>query len=195
MCMNDRPERPDWHKLAGVATAQEGSFTTKQAAAAGYSPQLLIKHIRAGRISRMRRGIYRLVHFPAGEHEDLIAAWLWSDQAGVISHHTALALHDLSDALPSKVHLTLPQAWRRRRLRVPPGVVIHHANVPPDDLAWFGAAPTTNPRRTLNDCAREALAPDLLRHAAQQAIRRGLVARAELCDVDEALRPFGGLGA
>jgi predicted transcriptional regulator of viral defense system len=193
--MNDRPERPDWHKLAGVATAQEGSFTTKQAAAAGYSPQLLIKHIRAGRISRMRRGIYRLVHFPAGEHEDLIAAWLWSDQAGVISHHTALALHDLSDALPSKVHLTLPQAWRRRRLRVPPGVVIHHANVPPDDLAWFGAAPTTNPRRTLNDCAREALAPDLLRHAAQQAIRRGLVARAELCDVDEALRPFGGLGA
>ena len=137
----------------------------------------------------MRRGIYRLVHFPAGEHEDLIAAWLWSDQAGVISHHTALALHDLSDALPSKVHLTLPQAWRRRRLRVPPGVVIHHANVPPDDLAWFGAAPT------LNDCAREALAPDLLRHAAQQAIRRGLVARAELCDVDEALRPFGGLGA
>ena len=193
--MNDHPERPDWHKLAGVATAQEGSFTTKQAAAAGYSPQLLIKHIRAGRISRMRRGIYRLVHFPAGEHEDLIAAWLWSDQAGVISHHTALALHDLSDALPSKVHLTLPQAWRRRRLRVPPGVVIHHANVPPDDLAWFGAAPTTNPRRTLNDCAREALAPDLLRHAAQQAIRRGLVARAELCDVDEALRPFGGLGA
>ena len=193
--MNDRPERPDWHKLAGVATAQEGSFTTKQAAAAGYSPQLLIKHIRAGRISRMRRGIYRLVHFPAGEHEDLIAAWLWSDQAGVISHHTALALHDLSDALPSKVHLTLPQAWRRRRLRVPPGVVIHHANVPPDDLAWFGAAPTTNPRRTLNDCAREALAPDLLRHAAQQAIRRGLVARAELCDVDEALRPFGGLSA
>jgi predicted transcriptional regulator of viral defense system len=193
--MNDRPERPDWHKLAGVATAQEGSFTTKQAAAAGYSPQLLIKHIRAGRISRMRRGIYRLVHFPAGEHEDLIAAWLWSDQGGVISHHTALALHDLSDALPSKVHLTLPQAWRRRRLRVPPGVVIHHANVPPDDLAWFGAAPTTNPRRTLNDCAREALAPDLLRHAAQQAIRRGLVARAELCDVDEALRPFGGLGA
>lgn len=193
--MNDRPERPDWHKLAGVATAQEGSFTTKQAAEAGYSPQLLIKHIRARRISRMRRGIYRLVHFPAGEHEDLIAAWLWSDQAGVISHHTALALHDLSDALPSKVHLTLPQAWRRRRLRVPPGVVIHHANVPPDDLAWFGAAPTTNPRRTLNDCAREALAPDLLRHAAQQAIRRGLVARAELCDVDEALRPFGGLGA
>lgn len=39
------------------------------------------------------------------------------------------------------------------------------------------------------------MAPDLLRQAAQQAIRRGLAAKAELGDVDEALRPFGGLGA
>jgi len=33
-------------------------------------------------------------------------------------------------------------------------------------------APTTHPRRGLNDCAREAIAPDSLRQAAQQAIRR-----------------------
>jgi hypothetical protein len=38
------------------------------------------------------------------------------------------------------------------------------------------------------------MAPDLLRQAAQQAIRRGLVTKAELDDVDEVLRPFGGLG-
>ena len=125
----------------------------------------------------------------------LIIAWLWSERAGVISHQTALALHGLSDALPAYVHLTLPHAWRRRRFRIPAGVVLHHADVSPDDRAWFGAAPITNPRRTLNDCAREAMAPDLLRQAARQAIRRGLVPKAELSDVDEALRPFGGLGA
>jgi hypothetical protein len=89
------------------------------------------------------------------------------------------ALHQLSDALSAKVHLTLPQAWRRRRFRVPAAFVLHHADVPPGDRAWFGAAPTTNPRRTLNDCARESMAPDLLRQAAQQAIRRGLVTKAE----------------
>jgi hypothetical protein len=37
------------------------------------------------------------------------------------------------------------------------------------------------------------MSPDLLRPAAQQAIRRGLVTRDELGDVDEALKPFGGL--
>ena len=186
--------KPDWDRLFEIASAQEGYFTTKQAAEAGYSSQLLLKHIRAGRVARMRRSIYRLVHFPAGEHEDLVTAWLWSERVGVVSHLTALALHGLSDALPMKVHLTLPRVWRSRRFRVPPGVVLHHADVPPDDRTWYGAVPTTNPRRTLNDCVHEGVSPDLLRQAAQQAIRRGLVTKFELGDVEEALKPFGGIG-
>jgi predicted transcriptional regulator of viral defense system len=189
------PSKPDWDRLFETAGAQDGYFTTRQAADAGYSSQLLLKHIRAGRVARTRRGIYRLVHFPAGQHEELVTAWLWSERAGVISHQTALALHGLSDALPAHVHLTLPSAWRRRRFRVPADVVLHHADVPPEDRTWFGAVPTTNPRRSLNDCAREGLSPELLRQAAQQALRRGLVAKAELGDVEEALKPFGGLAA
>ncbi len=132
-------------------------------------------YVHVGRADRVRRGIYRLVRFPAGEHEALVTAWLWSELAGVVSHQTALALHGLSEALPTNVHLTLPSAWRRRRFRVPVDVVLHHADVPPEDRGWFGAAPTTNPRQTLNDCARDGLSPELLRQAAQQAIRRGLV--------------------
>jgi predicted transcriptional regulator of viral defense system len=192
--MNGPATKPDWDLLFETASAQEGYFTTRQAAKAGYSSQLLLKHIRAGRVAWTRRGIYRLVHFPAGGHEELVTAWLWSEQAGVVSHQTALALHGLSDALPAHVHLTLPRAWRGRRFRVPTGVVLHHADVPPEERAWFGAVPTTNPRRSLNDCAREDMSPDLLRQAAQQAIRRGLVTKAELGDVEEALKPFAGLG-
>jgi predicted transcriptional regulator of viral defense system len=191
--MTGLPSKPDWDRLFEIAGAQEGYFTTKQAGDAGYSSQLLLKHIRAGRVARTRRGIYRLVHFPAGEHEELVTAWLWSERAGVISHQTGLALHGLSDALPAHLHLTLPSAWRRRRFRVPADVVLHHADVPPEDRSWSGAVPTTNPRRSLNDCAREGLSPDLLRQAAQQALRRGLVTKAELSDVEEALKPFGGL--
>ena len=55
--------------------------------------------------------MYRLVEFPTGEHEDLVIAWLWSDRAGVFSHDTALALHNLSDALPAHLHMTLPATW------------------------------------------------------------------------------------
>lgn len=185
--------RPDWDRLFETAAAQEGLFTTRQAAEAGYSPQLLVHHVRSGNLLRFRRGIYRLVHFPAGEHEDLVAAWLWSDQAGVISHQSALALLGLSDTLPARIHLTLPAAWRRRRLRVPSDLVVHHADVPSSDRSWFGAIPITTPLRTLNDCAEAGLSPEFLRQAAAEALERGLVTMDELVEVRAALAPFGGI--
>jgi len=187
--------RPDWNHLFKAAVVQEGLFTTKQAAEAGYSPQLLVHYVRTGKAIRVRRGIYRLVHFPAQEHEGLVAAWLWSDLAGVVSHQSALMLHGLSDVLPARVHLTLPAAWRRRRFRMPPEVVLHHADVPPADRSWIGSVPITNPRRSLSDCANAGVSPELLQQAARQALRRGLVTRHELGDVETALEPFGGLVA
>jgi len=51
----------------------------------------------------------------------------------------------------------------------------------------------TTPRRTLEDCAAEDLSPELLRQAARQALRRGLVANGELVEVTRTLAPFGGI--
>lgn len=191
--MPRRAHTPEWDRLYQVAAAQEGLFTTQQAAEAGYSLPLLAHHMHAGRIDRVRRGVYRLVHFPAGEHEELVAIWLWSDRAGVFSHETALSLLEVSDALPTDVHLTLPAAWRRRRLRVPEGVVIHHADVADRDRAWVGPVPITSAARTLSDLARSDTSPELLQQAAQQALRRGLTTRDEIDEVARALAPFGGL--
>jgi hypothetical protein len=73
--------------------------------------------------------------------------------------------------------------------------VLHHADVAAEDRAWFGAVPVTTPRRTLSDCAQEGLSPEVLGQAARQALRRGLVARSELAEVERALEPFGGVGA
>jgi predicted transcriptional regulator of viral defense system len=189
------PAKPTWDRLYEIAGTQSGHFTTRQAADAGYSPQLLLKHIRAGRVVRIRRGIYRLVHFPPGEHEEMVVAWLWFERGGVFSHQTALSLHGLSDVLPKQVHLTLPAEWRLRRFRIPKGVVLHHANIPAKERVWFGPVPVTSPARTLTDCAREPVSPELLRQATQQAVRRGLVALSDLHEVERALEPFGGLAA
>jgi predicted transcriptional regulator of viral defense system len=170
-----------------MASGQEGLFTTVQAADAGYSPQLLQKHLHAGRIRRVRRGVYRLVHFPPGDHEDLAAVWLWSDRVGIFSHETALFLHELSDVLPARVHLTLPGSWRARRLRVPRGVVLHHGDVAKDERAWVGPVPVTAPRRTLGDCIAAGVAPDLVDQAIEQAATRGVVPRAALTELRRAV--------
>jgi predicted transcriptional regulator of viral defense system len=191
---SDRTTHPDWDRLFDVASAQEGLFTAKQAAETGYSAQLLVHHVRAGRVVRVRHGIYRIVHFPAGENEDLVAAWLWSGAAGVVSHETALTLHGLSDVLPAQLHLTVPAWWSKRRLRVPRGLVLHHQDLPADARTWFGALPTTTVTQTLNDCATDGLSPELLGQAARQALRRGLAVRGDLGAVAKALAPFGGIG-
>ena len=102
-------------------------------------------------------------------------AAFWAGQVGVFSHETALALHDLSDALPGKVHLTVPSSWRRRRLRVPAGLVLHFAGVGAGDRASYSAVPVTAPLRTLRDCIEADVASDLVRQGIHQARRRGIV--------------------
>lgn len=172
------PKTPDWDHLYKVAEGQAGYFTTRQAAEAGCSPQLLV-YLGGKRVARVRRGIYRLVHFPASDHEDLVMLWLWSDRAGVFSHETALALHDLSDVLPGKVYMTVPAPWQRRRLRVPEDLVLHFANVEGVERAHFGAVPVTAPLRTLRDSLAADLAPGFVEQAMLQARRRGLISAAE----------------
>ena len=192
------PQHPDWDRLYETAAAQEGLFTTRQAAEAGYSPQLLIHHVAGGRVARVRRGIYRLVHFPVGEHAELAGVWLWSEREGVFSHQTALALHGLSDAMPAQVHLTLPSAWRFRAASAyPAGSSSIMPTSPRKSERWFGPVPITPSAHawTLNDCARDGLSPELLQQATKQALRRGLVVRAELPDVKASLKAFGGLPA
>src|SRR5712672_40008 len=175
------------------APAQEGDFTTQQALDAGYSSQLLVKYLNSGKIIRIRRTVYRLQHFPPGQQEDLIALWLWSDRAGVFSHETALMLPELSDVLPARAHLTVPAKWRKRRLRVPEGVVLHYGDVPKRDRAWVGAVPVTSPARTLADCAADYVSPDLLSSAISQALARGMVSRPQATAVERAVA--AGLGA
>jgi predicted transcriptional regulator of viral defense system len=177
-----------------LAASQEGLFTTAQAEAAGYSRQLLRHHVLGGTFLRVRRSIYRFVQFPAGDHEDLVVVWLWSAQQGVVSHQSALCLHELSDALPARLHLTIPATARSRR-RAPRDVQVHHADIPRGDRTWFGPVPVTTVTRTLEDCAHDGLTPDLLRQATHQALRRGLTTIERLPAVLAALAPFGGLAS
>lgn len=183
-------ERPQWRRLYAVASAQDGYFTTAQAAGAGYSRQLLRKHRGAGRVVVVTRGIYRIVDFPACEHDDLVVAWLWTGQEGVVSHGSALLLHELSDALPARAHLTVPESWRRRRLRVPAGIILHFADIDPSQRSWIGPVPVTSVARTLIDCASSHVAPDLVNQAYRQALHRGLIRRDSVPAVTAYLAPY-----
>jgi hypothetical protein len=72
---------------------------------------------------------------------------------------------------------------------VPPDIVLHHADVAPEERSWFGPVPATSAGRTLSDCAMGGLSPELLRQAARQALCRGFVTRAMFTNPSIRARP------
>jgi predicted transcriptional regulator of viral defense system len=75
---------------------------------------------------------------------------LRSDVTGVLSHQSALLLHDLSDVNPPQVHITLPKAFILRR-EPPKWLAVHRAEFDPNDVELINGLPTTTLRRTLCD--------------------------------------------
>jgi predicted transcriptional regulator of viral defense system len=122
----------DHDGLFGLIEAQAGYFTAQQAVSAGMDRSTLRHHARpGGRYERVRRGLYRLRHFPSSPHEHVMATWLPLRDAGaVVSHESALELHELSDVIPDAVHLSLPRSERGQRRRA--GAQLHTLNRPPE---------------------------------------------------------------
>jgi len=162
-------------RLYEVALGQDWLFTTDQAQRVGCSRQLLDKYLRSGKVQKVMRGVYRLTRSPRSENEGLVAIWLRLGGQAVFSHTTALALHRLSTALPEKAHITLPETWRRRRVRFPPDVLVHHAPVPRKDCMQIGPIWVTTVERTIADCVAASVDPDIVREAIRDARERGLL--------------------
>ena len=166
---------PDRGYLFDLASEQAGYFTAQQARAAGYSWALLSHHVKGGRFMRIRRGLYRYREYPSSLREDVLAAWLVvGKETTVISHESALDLLNLSDVIPSAVHLTVPRT--RRNLPSLPGVKIHTSSRPlrPSDLTFRDGMVVTSATRTILDAAEAGTAPEQIELAVMQAIRRGL---------------------
>jgi predicted transcriptional regulator of viral defense system len=171
--------------LYEIAEPQYGFFTTKQAREAGYDESKHAYHVHAGNWIREHRGIYRLRSFPSPERPDLILWFLWSRDRndiplGVYSHDTALALYDLSDVNPSKLHITVPKAFRRNSA-IPKALVLHKADLAPTDAQDILGVRATTPLRTIADLIAAGKTDEsILKQAVTEGLTRGLVTRRQI---------------
>src|SRR5262249_26837398 len=122
---------------------------------------------------------------PPSEHDDLIRLTWWSrnrqDQPqAVVSHESALVLHELSDLLPTATHLTVRPGFRKK---APPGCILHKDELSPVDVEERPGFRVTTPLRTLLDVARGDLRQEQLAKAVMDALDRGLVRRGRLLTV------------
>jgi predicted transcriptional regulator of viral defense system len=184
-----RSARQAARTLYARAFGQGGYFTAKQAQEAGYGYGHLEYHTSIGNFERIEHGLYRLPSIPPGEHDDLIRLSLWSrnqkdEPQAVVSHDSALVLHNLGELLPDKIHLTVSPGFRKPP---PPECVLHKAVLAPEEVEERSGFRVTTPLRTLLDVAAGDLSREQLAKAASDALAGGLVRRRKL---EEALKRF-----
>ena len=171
----EEPRARLWQRAAG----QRGYFTAGQALTDGYSYPLQHFHTQRGNWLRIDHGLYRFREYtdlPAEDHDHLIRWALWSGERAVVSHATALGVHDLGIANPAEIHLTVPQGFRKRDA----AVVLHRAHLEPADIEEREGFKVTTPVRAIAESAVDGLQQDSIDSAVADLLDRGGATRAQL---------------
>jgi predicted transcriptional regulator of viral defense system len=163
----------NYDTLAAIAAEQQGLVATTDARKAGIDPHRLIDMARRGAIQRVARGVYR---FPLLDSKpelgQLFQAVMWTNRKGLLSHDTALDLHDLCSINPVKLHITVPTTYRLQK-PLPKLYALHHRNLEGDEKTLYEGIPIVTPRRAILDGIESGVRTDLLRQAIDTARRRG----------------------
>ena len=115
--------------LEYLLTQHGGLITRRQASAQGLDPHLLTRWVRAGKLERIQRGVYRRVDAPPQPFEDLLEVALRIPYA-VVCLRSALAFHGLTTYIPKAVDIAVPQKSKPPRLEYPP-LQIHYFSESP----------------------------------------------------------------
>jgi predicted transcriptional regulator of viral defense system len=172
-------------ELFDLADGQQGLFTAKQAEEIGFVRNNHAYHVKSGHWVREGRGIYRLALLPKSPDEQKALYALWSQNRegntqGVYSHETALDYYELSDANPTKLHMTVPKSFRRNS-KIPKPLKLHFADLTKDMIRESRGFLVTTPGKTISDIIQCGWVPfDIIRQAVKESLAKGLVQRSEV---------------
>lgn len=110
----------------------------------------LRKMVSRGALESAGHGVYRVPVLPRDRYDEFIRARLWAKGRGVISHDSALLVHELCDINPARVHLTIPTSYRISRAGGE-HYAIHRADLADAEVTRIEAVVVTTIRRSLSD--------------------------------------------
>jgi hypothetical protein len=177
------------HRLFALAADQAGYFTAAQAKKVGYSYPAQAHHVGAGNWVRIDRGIFRLADWVPGPHDELARWHLWSKHRAVVSHDTALSVHEVGEFESPRIHLTVPPGFRMQN----DALILHTADLPEEDVEAGPSFPIATITRSLIDVAAEHADEDQLSRAIDEALARGVITRRQLRARAEGVDPLAAL--
>ena len=176
--------------VMAVAADQAGYFTAAQALQVGYSYQAQKFHVDHGNWQRVDRGLFRIPEWPTDDDDSFVRWTVWSRGVAVVSHLSAMAWHQLGDANPDRLHVTVPKAFRR----TDPALVVHREELPAADIEDHGNFRITTPLRCVVEVADEGGDQGLVDGAVADVMAREQVDARRIRDAAAVLGPRAELG-
>jgi predicted transcriptional regulator of viral defense system len=164
-------------ELWEIAVDQYGYVTSKDARGLGINPVELGKLAARGQIEHVSYGVYRFAQLPIAPLDSYMLATLWANGHGVLSHDTALDLHDLCDINPSKLHITVP--GRRPERRGGELYVVHSGPLADDEVTWHEGIRIVTIAKAIEQGIGSGVSSHLLTQALLTARDRGATTAAE----------------
>lgn len=157
-----------------LAADQYGFVTNADLKNLGQDPSQLRQWLRRSKIDRVGHGIYRFRQIPRNKLDAFMLATLWPSGRGVLSHDTALELHNLCDINPAKIHLTIPPGYRPRR-RGGEHYRFHYENLKENEIAWHEGIRIVKPRVAIRQALDSEVPMYLIRQALDTSARLGRI--------------------
>jgi predicted transcriptional regulator of viral defense system len=168
-----------FNQLADVAADQYGFVSQHDARQLGIRPMTLIRMSEHGALERRGHGLYRLRYFPTSPLDSYMEATLWPrGTRGVLSHETALALYEMSDINPTKIHITVPREHRIRR-EIPALYRIHHETLDDTEITFHEGIPIVTPAHAIRQSHTGHVSPALIGQAIDHGVSNGRLTRKE----------------
>ena len=158
-------------KLVGVAALQHGYVTTTDAVAVQVNPAELRKLAGRGRLDHCGHGLYRIASYPMRNHDELMAAVMWTNKRAVIGGESALDLHELCDVNPWTISLVTEAPYRPRK-HGGQWYRVKHTDLSPGDVQEVDDIPVLVPRRAILDAIEDGVDHRHIEQAIETARRR-----------------------
>lgn len=161
-CRDDSLERV----IGRFAEGQHGVITRAQLLELGLGSDAIATRLDSGRLCSVYRGVYTIGARRLTRHGRWMAAVLGCGRGAVLSHRAAASLWGIRGG--GAIEVTVPRGVRPR-----PGMRLHRAVLPTDEITTHEGIPTTTVPRTLLDLSA-VVQLDQLRSAMRQANQLGL---------------------
>jgi predicted transcriptional regulator of viral defense system len=156
-------------QLRDLAIDQYGFVATAQAESAGIPRFELAKMVARNRIERVAHGVYRIPQVQETEYDQFMQAILWTGAPeAVLSHDTAIALREISDINPTKIHMTVKKDRRIKRASGN-GYALHFEDIPPEHVTWFARMPIVDVSTAIKQCIESGVPGYLIEQAITNA--------------------------